>query len=121
MSDIVGVRGDTEIYDLTIVDADGVRIDLTDAELWFTIKVNRTDKDTLALIRKTTGNGIVHADQVSPTTRGKASVTLLPADTVKMLSPYVYYYDVQLKTIAEEVTTVVSGSFTLQADITFIS
>lgn len=117
MSDIVGVKGDTESYDLTIVDAEGEAIDLTGSELWFTIKVNQADTDAAALVQKTSGSGITHADEQDGDGAGLATVALEPEDTEKLLARD-YYYDVQMKSPAGAVTTVVAGTFTLSADVT---
>jgi len=115
VSDIVAQRGDNEVYDLTVVDAAGARIDLTSATLKFTVKTSSKDKEFI--VQKTTGSGITNLDQSSPTTKGKATIALLPADTAKLLAPKTLYFDVEM-TVGGVVTTVVSGDFSLVADIT---
>ena len=117
MSDIIGVRGDTEYYDLTLVDADGNRIDLTGLDMWFTVKAKKSDRDSLALIQKTVGNGITLADQMSEATKGQATVHVLPSDTNRILAPFDYYYDVQLKS-GDVITTVIEGVISFEADVT---
>jgi hypothetical protein len=122
VSNLIGVRGDTEIYDLTVTDSVGSPIDLTGGILQFTVKVGHSDPDILAVINKTTvsGAGIDLAVQ-SGNTLGMAYITLEPADTELMLAPFDYHYDVQWSTPAGIVTTVEDGVFSLQADVTFAS
>lgn len=115
MSEIVAQRGDNEVYDLTVVDAAGARLDLTTATLKFTVKTDAKDKQYI--VQKTTGSGITALDQSNPTTKGKAVIALLPADTAKLLAPKTLYFDVEM-TVATVVTTVVSGDLSLVADIT---
>jgi len=115
VSEIVAQRGDNEVYDLTVVDATGARIDLTTATLKFTVKTDAKDKQYI--VQKTTGSGITNLDQGSPTTKGKATIALLPADTAKLLAPKTLYFDVEM-TLGGIVTTVVSGDLSLVADIT---
>ena len=115
MSEIVAQRGDNETYDLTVVDATGARVNLTTATLKFTIKTDAKDKQYI--VQKTTGSGITNLDQGSPTTKGKATIALLPADTAKLLAPKTLYFDVEM-TVGGIVTTVVSGDLSLVADIT---
>lgn len=53
-------RGDTKRYRFTFTDAAGAAVDITGWELWFTMKVNRTDLDVNAVIqvRHTVGNDL---------------------------------------------------------------
>lgn len=119
MSDLVGVRGDTEIYKLTVTDALGAEVNLDGSTLWFTVKVDQDDPDDLAVINKTTisGQGIEIATQ-SGSTLGVAEITLDPEDTSRMLAPFTYHYDVQWQTPVGAVTTVENGTFSLTADVT---
>lgn len=118
MSDITAIRGDNESYDVTVTDAAGQRVDLTGSAMWFTVKLNQTDPDLLALVRKSTyDSGITLATQ-SGATLGMATIDLLPADTSKLLAPKSLFYDVQLKTPNGKITTIVEGDFDLIADIT---
>jgi len=116
VSEIVAQRGDNETYDLTVVDASGVAIDLTSYTLKFTIKVNAKDKHYI--VQKTTGSGITLLDQGAPATKGMATIALLPADTAKLVAPKTLYFDVEMTSDSDIVTTVVDGDFSLLADIT---
>lgn len=115
MSDLVAVRGDTEIYDLTVATPSGAAVDLTGSDLWFTVKKRLTDPDPAALIRKETGAGITIADQV--TNRGQAAIQLDPVDTEKIV-PGTYYFDVQMKNVPGSITTLANGSIDITADVT---
>lgn len=116
MSEIVAMRGDTEKYDLTVADSVGTRVDLTGAELVFTVKVDKSDRSIL--LQKDTTSGIVILDQNSQATRGMARITLDPADTAKLLAPKTLYYDVQMTDDQQVVTTVISGDLSLVTDVT---
>lgn len=115
--DLTAIRGDSEEYDLTVTTPSGGTFDLTDCDLWFTVKKNASDPDDWALIRKTSasGGGITIADQ--NTDPGKATIYLGPSDTERIV-PDSYPYDVQLKDLPGFVTTLITGSITITADVT---
>jgi hypothetical protein len=117
VSSLTGVKGDTEKYDLTVTDAEGDALDLTGCGLTFTIKLNKLDPDTQAILQKAIGTGITLNDQVDEDTKGTAVIALDPDDTAKLLERD-YYYDVQLEVPAGDITTVVQGTFSITADVT---
>ena len=84
------------------------------AVLWFTVKVGPSDPDSAAVIQKSSGDGIAHANQT--TDEGEAAITVDPADTTDA-RPGSYVYDLQLVQ-GSAVTTLESGVFTLLADVT---
>lgn len=117
MSDLVAVRGDNETYDLTVVLPSGSPVNLTDATLWFTVKKNKYEADSAALISKTSAlnGGITIANQ--NTDPGEAAIALVPTDTNKLV-PGDYYFDVQMKSSTGTVTTLADGIIEITADVT---
>lgn len=120
MTNLTGVRGDTNEYTLTITapDASGVSqpIDLdTVDQLWFTVKDDWDDPDVDAVFQKTLGSGIVVS---SPASDGIAVVTLDPEDTEDLVGLQRLVYDVQMLESNGVLTTVSKGFYSLERDAT---
>lgn len=109
-------------YDLEIIKRDDVKIpltfthkdtglpyDLTGYSFFFTVKINKTDPDTSAVISE-------DFSPSSPPTDGIAVLTL--DDTQTDVDAQVYYYDVQIVDGSGDVTTIMLGEFTVVQDIT---
>ena len=123
------VRGDDRDYDLYVVApaaspaAQAQAIDLTGAELIYTLKLLRPDGKSVhadpVVVRKTSGDTaeIEILDQTQAATKGRATIHLMGADT-KFLVPGVYGYDVQVRTAANKVYTVARGRLYLAGDVT---
>jgi len=77
LSDIVMYAGDTTIADYT-VSLNGTPVDLTGLTLKWAARWK--PGDSVPVIEKATGSGIVHIDAVN----GKARLTLVPADTAAL-------------------------------------
>ena len=118
MSLLSMVRGDKQAFDIAVVDADGVAVDLTGITITFTVKRRRTDTDAQAIISLSTASGIV--TDYDPTL-GTATITLDPEDT-EDLSDHVIarslYWDVQIDDMAGDVRTPLSGRLAISADTT---
>jgi len=109
MTELKVTRGDDKTWNLTFLDANKVAIDLTGAAIFFTVKINKADADSEALIsvKQTT-----HTDP----TGGLTSITITSSDTdIKVEN---YYYDFQLVDAGGLVTTVLTGIFKVVQDIT---
>ena len=111
MTNLTHYRGDTLSRLITITKSDGTAFNLTGYTAFFTIK-NISDNsadDTSALLAK---NWTTHVDP----TNGK---TLLTATSAQMsIEEGTYKYDVQIKSSAGDITTVIAGEITILEDIT---
>jgi hypothetical protein len=114
ISDIEAVRGDGEIYLLTMTE-DDAPLDLTDAEMWMTAKRHIRDADADAIFQKTVGDGITITDAEG----GLATVELIPGDTSDLAARTVrLVYDVQVKLVSGRIVTPLKGRLTVEPDVT---
>src|SRR3990172_7530268 len=118
MSLLSMARGDKQAFEIAVVDADGVAVDLTGITITFTVKRRPTDTDAQAIISLSTAAGIV--TDYDPTL-GTATITLDPEDT-ESLSDHIIarslYWDVQIDDMAGDVRTPLSGRLAISADQT---
>lgn len=84
--------GDDYRYGMTLYDADGNPIDLTGAEIWFTVKRAQADSDADAKLQLTSEAGI--EIDVDPTT-GKFALCFTAEDTADLFG--IWWYDLQVK------------------------
>lgn len=107
-------RGDSKTIEKTLSDEDGVIVDLTGAELRFSVKIDRFLLDADALISKDSivPDGITITDA----TGGKFKVDIDAADTGLEIRDF--EYDIQLKDSGGKVTTIFTGVFTIEQDVT---
>lgn len=113
------IRGDDEFIDLQLATASGTAADLTNVDLWFTVKENQFDKDDRAVLQKSTIAGTVVIG--SPPEAGLAVVSISSASTATLRARFLsvpLYWDVQLKDGAGNIQTVASGTITIAPDIT---
>lgn len=118
------VRGDTIIFTITCArpDAAGVSqlVDLTDADITCSVKLEYRDDDDDALVQVTTPytgtHGINILDQTS--NKGQAQVIIAPEDTEAAEADADYYIDVQLVESNGRVSTPVDGIIHFKADVT---
>ena len=108
--DLTVTRGDSEVFNVTFKDAAGAACDITGWTVTLTVKREKTDADAAAVVQK------VVTAHAAPET-GVAVIPLLPADTTA-LEPRGYWYDIQAKTDAGDVYTVLKGKLTLEYDVT---
>lgn len=106
------IRGDTRVININCFQSDGVTpLDLTSAKVYFTVNSsNAPVDDTGIAFQKTT---TLH----TAPTLGQTSITVLPTDTTS-LTPGTYYYDVQVKDAAGNITSLKQDTFVIKADIT---
>lgn len=106
-------RGDTRTRTVTITDANDDPIDISGHVLWMTLKKNLTDADP----------GALQVSAVQPsnasTQAGIGTITL-PSTQTALLTPGVYWYDVQWEQPGSPpiVKTVQSGRVRVKADVT---
>jgi len=99
--------GDSKTLEITITDSDGVAVDLTGATVKYAIALSSTA--SAALVSKATGgSGITTASNV-------ATVTLASADTATLAG--VYYHEMEITTVLGAVTTAMTGTITILADV----
>ena len=109
MTELSVFRGDDKTWTLNFTDSAGSVIDLTGATIFFTVKINKSDADADAIISKS------QSSHSNPTGR-VTTITITNSDTnVKVGN---YHYDFQLVDSAALVTTVLSGIFKIEQDIT---
>jgi len=108
MTELSVYRGDDKTWNLNFTDANDDPIDLTGATVFFTVKVNKTDKDSDAIISKDQAS---HVDAVN----GQTTIVLTNSDTDVKIGNY--YYDIQLVDTSGIVTTIVVGAFRVNQDV----
>lgn len=83
------IAGSDQTYRITVVDANGVLVDLTGATVYYTVK--QAASDAAALIAKTSAT-VTEIDILaqSGATLGQAEIYLVPADTSALLGSYLY-------------------------------
>jgi len=109
MTKISVIRGDSRTIQVTFTDSSNQPVDLTGAELFFTVNASSdpTD-DSSAAIHKTVS---VFTDPTS----GVATISLSGTDTD--IDPKTYFYDVQIKDASGDITSSKQDKFTVTADI----
>ena len=116
MSQINIYRGDTVGLNLTVTSGtSAVARDLTDTTLFFTVKERKSHTDAQAALRKRspTESGI----NITDPTNGLATLSLT-ADETNRLRTGPHWYDVQIKTSADCISTIGTGRFIVATDIT---
>jgi hypothetical protein len=112
--DISAIRGDTQLYRVTVV-RNNAPVNLTGAKVWFTAKLDKNDADVDAVIAKDTdGSGVEITDPLL----GKVSFSIVPADTASLDKDTTLWYDVQVRESDGTVSTVVSGLLRVVLDVT---
>ena len=105
-------RGDTKKYTIAL-SSSNLPVSVHNSVLTFTMKKTITASDTDALIQ--VREVIKEPDPENP--KGIMTITI-PASLTTTLSPGVYPYDFQLVTESGDVTTLLSGTVEVKADVT---
>jgi hypothetical protein len=105
------IRGDSRVLAVSVVDSSGNPVDITGGTVFFTLNAtqNPTD-DSGAVISKTV------TSHTAPTL-GQTQVTLTNTDT-QSLTPGQYYYDIQYKDTAGNITSTKADVFQVIGDVT---
>lgn len=101
-------RGDTRDYALTFT-SNSVAYNITGATVWFTLKKDRNDADSEAVLQKSISS---HSDP----TNGKTTLSLTSTDTA--IEAGRYFYDFQIKTASGSIITFLSGTVDVLEDVT---
>lgn len=110
-------RGDTFVFDVQVFQANGAPADISGWTAWFTAKFYVNDPDLRAVMRQDNGDlgGIV----LTQPTIGKLEVTVAPIATRGFPDGAVeLVYDVQVRDNSGRVSTVDSGTLTVNPDVT---
>lgn len=109
-------RGDTQTYTLqfngSTAGTSGSAYDITGWTVYFTLKTDYNLADSAASLQKT-----VACTNGTSATNGIATIPIAASDTVN-LSPGEYFFDIAVKTAANETYTVMKGMFDLEFDVT---
>lgn len=103
------IKRDDKTYTVNFSDVIGDPIDITGYTVFFTVKINKTDTDDVAVIAKDITS---HSDP----TAGETQIVLTDTDTDIAVGDY--FYDIQLKTDVGEIKTVVIGQLVVRQDVT---
>jgi len=105
---IVTYRGDDFSTQLVFRDADGGIINITGWKIFFTVKKNITDPDTMAVISVT----------IDPTDPLNGVALVVVSHTVTDTLTGLYYYDFKFKKVDNTIQTIVSGGITFEKNVT---
>lgn len=116
MTDLRARRGDDEIYEFSIKQADGSPLNLTGLSIWFTVKPSFEHTDAEALAQRSVGNGITVVDAAA----GRCDVTLLAAATAGLSGARAarLVWDCQIKDATGLIQTVDGGQLIVDPDVT---
>jgi hypothetical protein len=110
MSDITIIRGDSRTFNVNIRENDGSPFDLTGYTVFFTVKPEyKSETDDGAFITKT------YSNIPNPET-GVLSIDLASTDTD--IRPGEHWYDIQLKSSANRVSSTRKAKFIVLYDVT---
>jgi hypothetical protein len=102
-------KKDYKTLNVTVKDSSGNAIDITGFTFWLTVKVRETDADADAVIQK-------KVTSLSNPTQGIMQFSLDTDDTDIDVADY--QYDIQMKSSAGAITTLVRGTFIILQEIT---
>lgn len=102
-------QGDDETLAITRQDADGNAIDISGYTYWLTVKADINDSDADAEVQKQV---TTHVDAAN----GRTDITLTASDTEPLAGNY--HYDIQEKTNAGNINTLMHGTLTVREDVT---
>lgn len=118
MNELIVYRDNTRVVTMTAT-LNGAPVDLTGAQLWFTVKYKntwKTDPDSAALFQLSTGAGTVTIQ--SPPTNGIATATILPSMTKALLQDAQFTYDWKVLDAVGNITTLEVGTLLVLSDVT---
>lgn len=95
------IQGNDADFDVTVTVED-IPMDISDFEIWFTIKANKSVPDTEANLQVTTNNGI----DIINGPAGELTISLSALETQELPLGALLYCDVQIRTITNKVYTV---------------
>jgi hypothetical protein len=102
-------RGDTQPFSFDITDYGGNELDLTNAEIYFTFKLNESTQEYILQKKKSTGGILVD---------GTLATFILEHDDTAELDYGKYFYDIQVKS-GSYVKTLALGYIKLTKEATW--
>lgn len=109
-SDMILFRDNDATFQITVTQDDSA-YDLTGCTLNFYVKREVTEKNTDAVITKSTGSGISAGDAT-----GIVTLTIEDTDTTNLEIGYNFVYDIELVTAGGLKFTILRGIFRLRQD-----
>jgi hypothetical protein len=109
VNNFVTYRGDELSFNLIFKDTNDVAIDITGWTIFFTLKLNKDDSDSEAVVSKT-------ITALTDPTHGTTLVTVPHTEVNTLVGPY--YYDFQFVDQSGNVRTITSGAVTFEKDVT---
>lgn len=106
MAKFTMTAGDSKVLEVTVVDDDGIPVNISGTAIRF--EMARFASDTPALVTKAIGSGVTIID--GPT--GRFDVALDPADTAEFSGSY--YYEAEIDD-GGTISTVIRGRATIDA------
>ena len=115
ISNLEMYRGDTFLLKLGLKE-DGLPIDITNATIWFTVKEYINDLDSVAVIQKTTSDGI----SIINTHLGYIIIRIEPQETdlLDLKETKTFYWDLQYQNSNADIQTLFCGRFTIKQSVT---
>jgi len=101
-------RGDELSYLLDFKDTDGVAIDISGWTIFFTLKNDKDDSDSEAVLQ--------WSQFVPSGSTGLVTMSVPGSELVDCVGPY--YYDFQYVDASDNVRTIVTGAITFEKDVT---
>lgn len=109
--DLTMFRGDTQIYNVSVIDNMNNIINISGALFWFTVKDAMTDVSPV--FQKAIGSGIV----ITNAPMGMITITIDPSDTSSLPTENVpMIYDLQMKNASLQIFTLNAGNFLVTPD-----
>ena len=108
-SDMILFRGNDATFQLTVKKIDGSAYSLALCTLTLYVKRKETEKNSDAVLTKTTGDGISVGDIT-----GIVIITILDTDTTNLEVDINFVYDIELETPAGLKFTILRGAFRLR-------
>lgn len=112
-------KGDNRTLEVTLSWPNGDPVDLTDAEIRFTVKEKTSISQANASIKKANqkAGGSDEQIKVITPTGGRLDIYLVPTDTENM-NPGTYYWDIELILADGKKVTAIRSRITLKDDVT---
>lgn len=103
--------GDDVSYTLVFKNSDGSPVDITGWKIYFTIKKDPLMTDVQASLKKDITE---HDDPIN----GISSIHLSSSET-RVLTPFLYYFDIQVKKTDDTILTILVDRLDVKADVTY--
>lgn len=109
-------KGDNKSWQVTVEDQDDVAVDVTSAEVVFTVRTALGDSTAQIERKNVAAGGSVDEIEMTDPTNGIFKIHIVPANT-SSLTKGAYVYDIQV-TVSSKVYTIIRSTFTISEDVT---